>query len=78
MAQQVKDPVLSLQRLRLLLLCRLDPWPKTQEWPKKKKKGNQGSTGLEVDKGHYDRPRDHIPHTLPSQYPFALISTSFF
>ena len=27
--QQVKDPVLSLQQLRLLLWRRFDPWPGT-------------------------------------------------
>ena len=44
MAQQVKDPALSLQRLWSLLWCRLDPWPETS-WclgcgQKKKKKKN--------------------------------------
>ena len=28
MAQQVKDPVLKLQRLRSLLWLRFDPWPR--------------------------------------------------
>ena len=27
MAQQVKDPILSLQWLWLLLWCQFDPWP---------------------------------------------------
>ena len=38
----VKDPALSLQRLRLLLWHRCDPWPRNfhmlQVEPKKKKK----------------------------------------
>ena len=39
MVQQVKDLVLSLQWLRSLLWCRLDPWPGNfrmlHVWPKK-------------------------------------------
>ena len=42
MLKQVKNPVLSLQWLRLLLWCRLDPWPSNfyvpRVWSKKKKK----------------------------------------
>ena len=41
-AQRVMDPALSLQRLRLLLRCRFDPWSGNfhmpQVWPKKRKK----------------------------------------
>ena len=40
--QGVKDPVLSLQWLRLLLWHGFDPWPRNfympQVWPEKKKK----------------------------------------
>ena len=42
MAQQVKDPALSLQGLELLLWYSFDPWPRNFHmlgaWPKKKKK----------------------------------------
>ena len=42
MAQQVKDPALSLQQLRLLLWRGFDPWPRNfctlQDRPKKKNK----------------------------------------
>ena len=43
-AQQVKDPALSLKQLRSLLWCRFDPWPGNlhmpQAQPKRKKNGN--------------------------------------
>ena len=42
MAQQVKDPALSLQGLELLLWYSFDPWPRNFHmlwaWAKKKKK----------------------------------------
>ena len=45
MAQQVKEPALSLQQFGLLLWCRLDPWPgklhMLQARPKQKEEENE-------------------------------------
>ena len=50
MAQWVKDPALSLQRLGLLLWCRFNPWPRNfctlQVQPKKKKKKRSAKMGI--------------------------------
>ena len=54
MAQQVKDPVLSLQQLRSLLRHRFDPWPRNLHMPqvcpppKKKKKEKALRSALPV------------------------------
>ena len=51
MAQQAKDPALSLQQLGFLLWHRLDPWPRNFYMPqcKKKKKKEKKSLNFHVN-----------------------------
>ena len=42
MAKQVKDPVSSLQRLGLLLWCRVDPWSGNSHMPQEQLDKNGG------------------------------------